>query len=860
MISKGLKIDSYIIQEELGRGGFGSVYLAIDEGSGMAVAVKFLHPKNFRDQSARQGFIDEMINQARLSSCPNIVSVLRSVRYTDRQGEHLGMMMEYVEGEPLDMFIEKNGLLPDFLAVPIMYQALNGLAFAHGQGMLHRDIKPGNIMVGSNGLVKLMDFGLAKTMETSTSGASESARAASLNYVSPERLARMKIDVRTDIYSLGCSFYEALTGRPPYEIEPGNWSEAQSKHNSGGFKDIRVFYPEHSEALQNLVAMMLQPDRSKRASDCGVLLEGMKPLLDCLHVPEGASTQHLQILEAARAIVAGNRDLSRFQVAIPSIRPVVENGAAPARPESQRLSRVEKLTETGGGIESIWVEPDASSAVPTGSSTRGDVGRVSQPEVSRSVPPPRTPFSETAQKADWKYRRVKPAWVLAGALVLLLGILGIKLVKDAGARAEKEAWTLASRAETISAYDGYLQKYPEGDYAARARSQQNSLRERAELSRLRQQADDQERRARERAEKERFAQEKAERERLAREADSRSSTPTSSNSTTMPSSSLGIEWVKVEAGEFMMGSNDGWDEEKPVHRVYLDTYYISKYEVTFDQYDSFCEATGREKPDDKSFGSFGRGHFPALNVTWHDANAFCSWLSKKESRIIRLPTEAEWEKAAKGGNFSRGYVYSGSNNFNLVAWCDSGRTHPVGQKKANELGLYDMSGNVWEWCLDWFDEGYYERSPSRNPKGPAEGWARVLRGGGVQFPEFFCRSSHRNRSGPSSRFWDNPSEVSGFQGFRPVMEIEKDRGDMNRQRKNSVFRVINVRSDDMLNMRAEPDYNAELVEKIPYDAQSVEFLDERVFVKAKQKGFYWYKVKYNGKEGWVNSHFLELVN
>lgn len=92
------------------------------------------------------------------------------------------------------------------------------------------------------------------------------------------------------------------------------------------------------------------------------------------------------------------------------------------------------------------------------------------------------------------------------------------------------------------------------------------------------------------------------------------------------------------------------------------------------------------------------------------------------------------------------------------------------------------------------------------------------------------------------------------------MEIEKDRGDMNRQRKNSVFRVINVRSDDMLNMRAEPDYNAELVEKIPYDAQSVEFLDERVFVKAKQKGFYWYKVKYNGKEGWVNSHFLELVN
>ncbi len=126
-------------------------------------------------------------------------------------------------------------------------------------------------------------------------------------------------------------------------------------------------------------------------------------------------------------------------------------------------------------------------------------------------------------------------------------------------------------------------------------------------------------------------------------------------------------------------------------------YYISVAEITFDQYDAFCDETGYQKPKD----SFGRGQQPVVNVNVADAVAYCNWLSKKTGTIVRLPEEGEWEYAAKGGNRSKGYAYSGSNDINEVAWYDGNsesKSHEVATKRPNELGIYDMSGNVWEWC------------------------------------------------------------------------------------------------------------------------------------------------------------------
>lgn len=190
------------------------------------------------------------------------------------------------------------------------------------------------------------------------------------------------------------------------------------------------------------------------------------------------------------------------------------------------------------------------------------------------------------------------------------------------------------------------------------------------------------------------------------------------------------QMVKLEGGWFDMGSSDGDNDEKPVHRVKVDSFAIAQYEVTFDEYDRFCEVTGKSKPDDNGWG---RGKRPVINVSWTDASEYCRWLSSVTGENFRLPTEAEWEFAAKGGNKYQGFRFSGSDNLDEVAWNSGnsqGTTHEVGTKKPNELNLYDMNGNVWEWCSDWYNETYYASSAESNPKGPLSGMYHSLRGGG----------------------------------------------------------------------------------------------------------------------------------
>jgi formylglycine-generating enzyme required for sulfatase activity len=195
--------------------------------------------------------------------------------------------------------------------------------------------------------------------------------------------------------------------------------------------------------------------------------------------------------------------------------------------------------------------------------------------------------------------------------------------------------------------------------------------------------------------------------------------------------------VLVEAGSFQMGAMDGFSDEQPVRTVRIARpFYIGKYEVTFEEYDRFCEDTGRTKPDDRDWG---RGKQPIIHVDWYDVVAYCNWLSEQEGRTpcyrgkgkstkcdfsadgYRLPTEAEWEYAARGGQKSQGYTYAGSNNPDEVAWYgenSAGQPQPVGQKQPNELGLYDMSGNLFEWCWDWYGQDYYASSPASDPQGP----------------------------------------------------------------------------------------------------------------------------------------------
>jgi len=207
--------------------------------------------------------------------------------------------------------------------------------------------------------------------------------------------------------------------------------------------------------------------------------------------------------------------------------------------------------------------------------------------------------------------------------------------------------------------------------------------------------------------------------------------------------------VYVEGGTYTMGTDasekgNAWDDEFPAHQVTLRSFYIGRYEVTQAEW----EAIMGSNP-----ASFKGAQNPVECVSWDDCQAFIDKLNRLTGKHFRLPTEAEWEYAARGGRQSKGYTYAGSNTLEEVAWffVRGGRrcTNPVGQKKPNELGLYDMTGNVCEWCHDWL--GNYSEAAQTDPTGPATGQLRIYRGGSWRFFPRACRVSQRDFYYPAFR-------------------------------------------------------------------------------------------------------------
>ena len=199
---------------------------------------------------------------------------------------------------------------------------------------------------------------------------------------------------------------------------------------------------------------------------------------------------------------------------------------------------------------------------------------------------------------------------------------------------------------------------------------------------------------------------------------------------------VSFKMIQVEGGMFQMGSTTGGSEEQPVHQVALADFSIGETEVT----QELWEAVMGSNPS-----NFKGSKRPVEKVSWNDCQTFIAKLNQLTDKTFRLPTEAEWEYAARGGNKSEGYTYSGSNTIDEVAWYwdnSSRTTHDVATKAPNELGIYDMTGNVWEWCQDWY--GGYSSSSQTNPAGPPSGSNRVRRGGSWYYDTTNCRASIRS--------------------------------------------------------------------------------------------------------------------
>ncbi|MGR3293614.1 MAG: formylglycine-generating enzyme family protein [Candidatus Scalindua sp.] len=263
------------------------------------------------------------------------------------------------------------------------------------------------------------------------------------------------------------------------------------------------------------------------------------------------------------------------------------------------------------------------------------------------------------------------------------------------------------------------------------------------------------------------------------------------NDLTCTDEATGMEFVFIKGGCFDMGDTFGvgYDDETPVHEVCINDFYIAKYEVTVGEFRTFVSETGyktdaekdgwgctinsdatelinKKGADWKNPGYLQNGNHPVVQVSWNDAMAYIEWLNRRAGKIYRLPTEAEWEYAARNGGKKQMYSWGNNNKaedsltqqhyqkFQILDGDDRYvYTSPVGSFEANELGLYDMTGNVSEWCSDWYGENYYVKSSKHNPQGPSIGESRILRGGSCHCEPRFARTSLRLTRAQSYRYY-----------------------------------------------------------------------------------------------------------
>jgi len=645
---KSLTMGKYQILEKIGAGGMGQVYKAFHCSTERIVAIKVILGKGRIGPEVVKRFEREVKAAAKLVHA-NIITVFDA----DQADGRIFMVMEYIKGDDLGGLLRKKRQLSVSEVVDYILQAARGLKYAHDQGVIHRDIKPGNILVDLSGNVKIVDMGMAK-LESKGDEESISMLTASasimgtVDFMSPEQgFSSKNVDARADIYSLGATLFFLLTRK--------------------------VMFPGDS-AFEKLLAHREAPIPSLSNSRVGI-------------------TPDLEI--AFTKMVAKK----------------VEDRYASMAEVISALSRI----ELEGGVNSIGAQGLASTHFERGSypetidveTVLTNKGGEGNKETDKHI------GEKTLAHISGILQKTHTPKVLAATAIIVLVLLVLLLLMKPGTNVKEEV--KAQLAELVKLKQ---QEEAKGKQVGLEKSKQEeeAKGKQVGLEKLKQQ------------EEAMFA-------------------------------AIEKEMVLISAGKFMMGSpasEKGRSVDETQHEVTITKpYYMGKYEVTQEQWEAVMGNNPSRIKGTK---------LPVTDVSWEDCQEFIKKLNAKKEGGYRLPTEAEWEYACRAGT-TTAYSFGEEIAPKDANYASSmlGKPVVVGSYKSNAFGLYDMHGNVREWCEDWF--GPYPTGSVTDPKGPATGERWALRGGGFVNDETYERSSDRN-------YYNPPDKRGAVVGFRLAMTAD----------------------------------------------------------------------------------------
>jgi formylglycine-generating enzyme required for sulfatase activity/serine/threonine protein kinase len=775
------RIGHYEVLQVLGQGGFGIVFRAFDEVLHRVVAVKVLSPQMSATSPARKRFLREARSSAQVRH-ENVVQV-----YEVGEQPLPYIAMEFIPGETLQQRLDRIGPVDPAEVVRIGRQIAEGLAAAHATDLIHRDIKPGNVLLeGGAQRVKITDFGLARAADDASISQS-GIIAGTPMYMAPEQAKGESLDQRADLFSLGSVLYQMAAGRSPFRA---NGTLAVLKRVAEDTpRPIREIIPETPQWLCDIIAKLhaKNPDDRYQSArevadvlaDCEAQLKTNAKLKDFSRIPRGESETGPRIerwkwIAAAVAAVlllpvviytllqtAGSEDTKLVMKPVgPALQPVAEGWVQLFN--GKDLTGWKELPEQTGSwqvIDGILVGSNgpghlysarddyqnfhlrAEVAVSWGNDQGSDADVYFRAKLQPPGPPgtSRSPAGYTAEIAFGPGGQAgavsfrNPLTDAAAGQPSRMGVKPDEWYTLEVIAAGNHLVTKVNGATAVDFLDP-LNAYQKGHVALQVWRPANVLKVRKiEIKEL-----------------------------PATSGPLKPGDPEYTNS-------LGMNFKLIPAGKFTMGSSQeeidrclkqpgpykaNLPTEGPEHPVEItQPFYLGATEVTVGQFRQFVDEEAYQVGDGRwrNPGFDQTDQHPVVFVSWNNAVDFCKWLSKKEGKEYRLPTEAEWEYSCRAGKAGSRYGFGdGDAQLKDYAWFEEnsgGGTHPVGKKKPNAWDLYDMHGNAWEWCQDNYDGDYYKNSPAKDPPGGAGG-ARAGRGGGWLHGPVLCRSAFRGYLAP----------------------------------------------------------------------------------------------------------------